>query len=167
MEKNRLIIFELITGKMKEKIGEIAIIAAFLALLDQISKVLIVKYLDAPYGIINGILQIEYAENTGMAFGISMPYPVLIVASIILLAVLPYVWAKEFDIRRPMARITIAFILGGAMGNMIDRIVNGYVVDFIAIWKWPNFNLADVFIIVGILLTIIFYAKMKNDERKN
>jgi signal peptidase II len=149
---------------MKEKIGEIAIMAAFLALLDQISKALIVKYLDAPYGIINGILQFEYAENTGMAFGISMPYPVLIVASVILLAILPYVWSKEFDVRRPMARITIALILGGALGNIIDRIINGYVVDFIAIWKWPNFNLADLFITIGILLTIIFYAKIKHDE---
>ncbi len=152
---------------MKKEIGKIAITASILAFLDQITKHFAIKNLETPNRIIKGFFELEYTENTGMAFGLPMPYYILLFGGIILLGVILYLASKEFNLKIFTAWFSVALIAGGAIGNIIDRIVNGFVVDFIAIWKWPNFNLADLFITTGILLLIIFYAKIKNDERKN
>jgi signal peptidase II len=57
-------------------------------------------------------------------------------------------------------------VLGGGLGNLIDRFTRGYVIDFISIWKWPVFNLADVFVTIGVLLIVLFYGKIKAQNQK-
>lgn len=143
---------------MKKNFSQILILAAFLALLDQISKWLVVKHL-------------PYTQNTGIAFGIPIPYYILMALTIILIIFIIYFAQKELDLTAKVSRIGTAFIIGGALGNLIDRLANGYVVDFISVWKWPNFNLADSLITIGVLLLIIFYGKIKklkkiDDRRK-
>lgn len=154
-------------GGMKKQMGKVLIMASIFALIDQFTKWLAVKHLESPIRIIWDFFMLEYAENKGMAFGIPLHSGVLLAISVFLLAVIIYIANRELKLDVFLSRFCAALIIGGALGNIIDRIVNGYVVDFIKIWKWPNFNLADVFIVVGILLTIIFYGKIVNDERKN
>lgn len=146
---------------MRKHFSKILILAAFLAILDQISKWLVIKYLTTPYILIEKILKFEYSQNTGIAFGIPIPYYILIALTILLIIFVIYFTRNELDLDSPISRISMAFIIGGALGNLIDRLANGYVVDFISVWKWPNFNFADSLVTIGILLLIIFYGKIK------
>ena len=75
-----------------------------------------------------------------------------------------YFAIKELKLNAKITIISIGFIVGGAVGNLIDRLVAGYVVDFIGIWKWPNFNVADAHIVIGILLLILFYGKINKTK---
>ena len=152
---------------MKKMMGQTLILASILAFIDQLTKNLAVKHLDSPIKIIGEFFILEYAENKGMAFGISMPPKILLILSLALFVFIIYLAARELNLNLFLSRLCAALVIGGALGNIIDRIVNGYVVDFIKIWKWPNFNFADVFIVAGILLTIVFYAKVIGDERKS
>jgi len=126
------------------------ILAAALILLDQLTK-----YMAAIYSFET------YSENTGVAFGLPVPYILLIIINIALVVVI-LGWAhKDLKTKNPIAQSAIALIIAGGLGNLIDRITQGYVVDFISIWIWPTFNFADIYIVVGILLLIIFYAKIR------
>ena len=151
---------------MKKMFGQILILASVLALADQTTKWVAVRHLETPVSLVGDIFMLEYTENTGMAFGLPMPYGILLFGSIFLLILIGFIAKKELDLRKLTARLAVALVMGGALGNIIDRIVNGYVIDFIKIWKWPNFNVADIFITAGILLIIIFYAKIRNDEQR-
>lgn len=145
---------------MKKTLAPIFILAALLTLIDQISKTLVEKYL-ATATPPDTLLQLEYTRNAGIAFGIPVPQSILLALTIILIPLIIYVADKELNLRHPLAKTAVTLVLAGALGNSIDRITNGYVIDFISVWKWPNFNLADIFITVGILLLIVFYAKIK------
>lgn len=138
---------------MKKRIFAISTGIVFLILLDQSSKYMAQKYL-------------EYSQNTGIAFGISLPQPILIIFSLILIAVIPYIFFKELKHDEKISQLALMLIISGAIGNLIDRFTHGFVVDFISVWKWPDFNLADTYISIGILLMIIFYDNMTRSERK-
>lgn len=139
-----------------------AIIAFVVVLLDQISKHIVCLNLK-PVGsieLIKGILNFTYVENTGAAFGmLSDNRVVFMVFSVIIIAVLSYIVAiyhgqsKLFD-------VCLGLIVGGGIGNMVDRAFLGYVVDFIDFcafdfWVWV-FNVADCAVVVGCILAIIF-----------
>ena len=146
---------------MKKTLGKILIGASILAFLDQFTKYLIQKNLSETYYIFGDFFRLEYSENFGVAFGFPIPFFLLVGLNIILIAAIIFFAAKELNLKNPMAKISISLILGGAIGNLIDRFANGFVVDFIGVYKWPNFNLADIFITVGVLLLLVFYAKIK------
>lgn len=124
-----------------------------LVLLDQLVKRLIIDF------------KLQYTQNTGIAFGIPLNKALLIIGSVILIAAVIIIAKKELNLAKEISRVSVSLILAGAFGNLIDRVFRGYVIDFISIWKWPNFNLADAFIVVGILLLIIFYKKCRIPSR--
>lgn len=146
---------------MKKRIFTISGGIILLTLFDQLSKYLAQKYLTGAYDIIPGFFELEYSQNTGIAFGIGIPYMILIILSFTLIAVIIYVFAKEFKLGNKVSQVALMLVIGGALGNLIDRFLRGFVIDFIAIWKWPNFNLADMYISAGILLMIIYYGRIK------
>ena len=126
-----------------------AIIAIAVVLLDQISKHYVCLYLK-PVGnvvLIDGILDLTYVENTGAAFGIlSDNRVVFMVASVIIIALLGYIVA-EFHGQSKLFDVCLGLIVGGGIGNMVDRAFLGYVIDFIDFcafdfWVWV-FNIAD------------------------
>ena len=141
-------------------------ILAFVVILDQITKALIRNAL--PFGdsrtLIPGLLDLTHVQNTGAAFGllnsVDFPYkPVvmLVVASLALVAIALYGTQLGFQDR--LARIGLALILGGAFGNLIDRIFHGHVVDFVDVY-WGDvhfwaFNVADAAISVGAVLVLL------------
>jgi signal peptidase II len=97
-------------------------------------------------------LALEYTENRGVAFGLlGSVGPWLAIAS---LAVLAGLLAHYASASSPSLWETVAVgaIAGGAIGNLIDRVRLGYVVDFIAVGAWPNFNVADSAITIGVIL---------------
>ncbi|MFH1218373.1 MAG: signal peptidase II [Candidatus Peregrinibacteria bacterium] len=134
---------------------------ALLIFLDQLIKRLMIDNADKILTIIPNFFGFHYTENPGIAFGIPMPYPLLIVLTTILLIAVLFFAKKEIKLTDTISQLSVALILAGGFSNLIDRIFRGFVVDFISIWKWPTFNLADIYIVMGILLIIFFYGKLK------
>lgn len=144
---------------------KILVYASLLALLDQITKALAVKYVAGePITIIKNFFLLEYSENNGIAFGLDMPFLLTIILNILLIPAIIYFVRKEFKLESGLPKAVTALILGGAFGNFIDRITHKYVVDFIAIGPWPNFNLADAYISIGVLLIILFHGRILRSQ---
>ena len=134
------------------------IFASIFALIDQLTKYFAVKYLqDAPHVIIPEYFKLEYAQNPGIAFGIPIPPMIILIVNILFLFLIIYFASKELNLNSKLAKTALALLLGGALGNLIDRFNTGYVIDFIAIWQWPNFNFADIYITLAVLMILAFY----------
>jgi len=128
--------------------------------IDQLSKYLAISQL-TPYHavpVIDHLLFFTLAKNPGGAFGILQRngFWVLIVAAVISLGLLGALLFA--DLRDGSLKLGLAIIAGGALGNLLDRVRLGYVIDFLDFRVWPVFNLADTAIIIGtglILLRLI------------
>jgi len=108
--------------------------------------------------IINNVLHMTYILNTGAAFGIFKGMNLLLIwISIIIIGAILYNYDKIPKDTVP--QIGFALIIGGAIGNLIDRIFLGHVIDFIDFRIWPAFNIADSAISIGAVLLIIYYWK--------
>lgn len=109
--------------------------------------------------VINDFFHITHVENTGAAFGMLKNARIFLISlTIVAAAVLIYLMIKN---KSKMMRLSIAFILAGAFGNLIDRIFRGKVTDFLEfdfwIWKdYPVFNVADVCVNIGAILLFIY-----------
>lgn len=99
-------------------------------------------------------LQIVHYRNTGAAFGILQGAgPLLAIASLAgMAAILIYLFSPGFS--RPLVRFGLSLMLGGAIGNLIDRVYAGEVVDFLKVSHWPAFNVADSSITIGVVLLL-------------
>jgi signal peptidase II len=105
--------------------------------------------------LINGVLHLTYVRNFGVAFGLfPNQRPILILIGIIICAVIIYMYAHT-PASDLLLRISLAVILGGSLGNLFDRIMYGYVVDYIDFRVFPVFNLADIAINIGIALILL------------
>lgn len=125
-------------------------------ILDQISKEVIRRQLPL-YGSWpdEGFFRIVHWLNTGSAFGLFSGFTtLLIVASIVGIGVILYYFQKQ-EMSVVWHRLSIGLIVGGAFGNLFDRIKDGVVVDFIRVGGWPAFNLADSSISVGMFMLIV------------
>ena len=136
-------------------------------ILDQVTKLMAIKYLKsaASRKIIGDFLQLTYVENYGAAFGILQNRKIffIIVTSAVILGITIFLIRNYYQLNVFM-RIGLSMLLGGAIGNFIDRIRLGYVVDFISVrlinrYDFPVFNIADISIVIGtglILLLVLF-----------
>lgn len=142
--------------------------------LDQLTKLICVNHLELgeSYEFLPGFLHFTYIRNEGAAFGsLSNARWVFMIASVIMIvAICAYIF---IDKKLSFLSVTVlSVICGGGVGNMIDRIAYGYVIDFIdfkflPFWSYI-FNVADSFVCVGaFLLVIIFIAEEYKNKRKN
>ena len=146
---------------MKKKVYLITIIGI---ILDQISKLLIVSKL--PLGesktIIKKFFYITHVNNTGAAWGMFSNNTILLIIISILFTSF-FIYFIEHNKLKLYEEISSGLILSGIIGNMIDRIFRGYVVDFLNFYifgyDYPVFNIADTFIVVGVIILCIFYIK--------
>ena len=125
-------------------------LAALLA--DQLSKALVLLTMYPGQSIPeSGIFRLTYVKNTGSAFGLFPNQTLfLIFASFVGIAIL-LVFYRIHRVSGPILRISLGLQLGGAIGNLMDRLRLGYVVDFLDVGAWPVFNLADSAIVVGLV----------------
>jgi signal peptidase II len=133
-------------------------------LLDQLSKYLAVKHLvlNAPLAVFPGF-NLTLVYNTGAAFSLLRDaggwQRWLFVALAVAIAVFILIWLWRLPVRRNWLGCALALVLGGALGNLWDRVSLGYVIDFIdlyyAHWHWPAFNLADSAITAGAIMLVI------------
>ena len=142
------------------------IIAGTILLADQIVKVLVRSRLDLfeSVVVIPGFLNLTRVHNTGAAFGlmntVDFPYKTLVVALIATAALSGLaLYAATLDPGQRLSRLGLAFIIGGAAGNLVDRLAYGYVLDFVdayyGSWHFWAFNVADAAITVGVALMIL------------
>lgn len=147
----------------------VGLIAAGILLVDQASKWMLVASLplNGRIEVIDGLFALTHVQNRGAAFGLFADVPsemlrwVLVVVS---LAAVGLIWAYAREgWHRPSIVAAFGAILGGALGNLVDRSRLGYVVDFLDIhWRgyhWPSFNVADAAITIGALILFIAMAR--------
>lgn len=142
------------------------LLMAAIVLLDQGTKALVVRSLALHeyVPLVDGLLSLSHVRNRGAAFGIlsdwDLPHQTVLLSALslgALLAIALYFVKLPATARLP--RVALALVLGGAVGNLLDRLRLGYVVDFLhAYWRryqWPDFNVADSAITVGVTLLVL------------
>src|SRR5579859_4796670 len=112
--------------------------------------------------VVPNLLDLRYAENHGTAFSVfeharGATTAMLVVVSIVAVAAIAVFWWKRRT-ARPSTQIACALVVAGAIGNVADRVVRGYVVDFVHLHHWPIFNVADVAITLGVAM--LLFASM-------
>lgn len=145
------------------------IIVAILIVLDQIIKYWALNYLQRveSISIINNVFNLTYVENRGAAFGMLQNNQIIfiIVAAIASCYGLYYLHTKKVN---NIGKVGIILIISGAIGNLIDRIRLGFVVDYLdfhIIWSYV-FNLADCFVVVGTILLCIYIITSEEDKKQ-
>ena len=159
----------------------VALIAATIVVLDQLTKLLVTGYIDGRESlvVVNGFFNLVNWGNTGAAWGIFQRFNLVLAAVSIATILALYLFRHSFQLHRTGNAFALGLIAGGIVGNFIDRIRLGHVVDFldfytnvepIASWlgrtlgsnHWPAFNVADSAICVGVVLYII--ASWRSDQ---
>ena len=138
-------------------------LAGAVVALDQVAKVLVIDRLPlgVPIDLVDDLLSFTLVMNPGLAFGLLSSVPrawrwVVAALSLVALAVLARVALRVLPDGGWVGRVAIGLIFGGAVGNLIDRMRFGAVVDFVDVhfrgWHWPAFNIADSAITVGVMV---------------
>ena len=154
-----------------KRLGFALISFVFLILFDQWTKSLAVANLmnQEPFVIVKDVFQLRYLENRGAAFGMMQGQQTFfVISALIAVAVITYVYFKlPWEKRFHPLRAVVLFIAAGAVGNLIDRLVLGYVVDFFyfELIDFPIFNVADIYVTCAtIILALLILFYYKEDE---
>lgn len=141
--------------------------------LDQITKWMAVIFLkgEESFYLINNVLRFTYLENRGAAFGMLSDnrWVFLVVSTVMIVGITAYVF--KYRPQNKWAFVSCAFVVGGGIGNMIDRVCLGYVIDFIDFCAFPKvwyfvFNVADSFVCVGagILMAYLVFTMVQETK---
>lgn len=138
-------------------------------LLDQLTKLLVVHTLphQSPVPVLGDVVRLTFIHNRGAAFGLTLGGPwVHTAVAVGALVVLGWLfWSLPAAAR--LQRTALAMVLGGALGNIVDRVRLHEVIDFIDVglseaWRWPVFNVADSFVTIGVLLLAFSYSRHRD-----
>ncbi len=142
----------------------------FVLFLDQLTKILIAK--NMLYGdsksIIGDIVKFTYIRNPNSVFGLNFGGPIISTA----LTVVAFIFVMFLFVKSEnrFSLVGLSFIIGGALGNLTDRVLYMEVVDFIQVgargWYWPTFNVADSFVTIGLTLIVIYYLFIDTSHRE-
>ena len=143
-----------------------------LVAVDQITKFLVEgkmrEGLEVP--ILSGLFSLTRVHNTGVAFGMAQGNNLL--TGLLALGILIFAgWmAREWDWKKRWVQVVAGLVAGGAVGNLIDRIRVGYVIDFLDFhygrWSWPAFNVADAAISIGVGMLVLSWVVGQSPESK-
>jgi signal peptidase II len=151
------------SGKYRGRLRLFLIVAALVAALDQLSK-LWINANQPQIELLPGFLDLVYVKNFGAIFGLFPNHTEVFIALGIASSVIILVFLYYFPPATTLGTLSFALILSGAVGNLIDRIRLGYVIDFISIhlqelFHWLPFNIADAALTVGIFTLIYYFYK--------
>ena len=143
----------------KPRLSSCILIVVLVFLADQLTKYLALTHLSAgSYPVIKGFFHLTFVKNTGALFGMFKGFNlVFILASIIVLGVIFYFF-KSFD---KTEAVLFSFVVAGVLGNLADRLIHGFVIDFFDFLIWPVFNIADIALSVSVVLLMVHYLKKK------
>ncbi len=142
------------------------IMAAGVFALDQVSKLVIdtLMHTGQSIPVIDGIFHLTYVRNPGAAFGI-LPYRTgFFVLATLVVTVLILIYYRQLPDGHQYLRAALALQLGGALGNLTDRVRLGAVIDFLDFRVWPVFNLADIAIVTGVGLLILDLVRSPREK---
>ena len=150
-------------GGHRAKLSLFLIVVALVVVLDQLSKLWIRANLPR-IELLPGFLDLIYVENYGSAFGLFANQTFLLITISLVCLLIILLFLRYLAPATTFSLIAIALILGGAIGNLIDRLRFGYVTDFIdihlqSLYHWPAFNVADAAITVGIITLLFSFYK--------
>lgn len=153
---------------------KVYIIALTLFIIDQLSKSLISTYLKLNESIliIKDFFYIRYINNTGASFGMLSNSKILLILLSVIAIIIILRYMNSFK-KTKINMIGFGLVLGGVLGNLSDRILFGYVKDFLDFvifnYNFPVFNLADIFIVIGVIILIIsiIRGEDKNGSKSN
>ena len=156
-------------NKEGDYMRKISIISIIVIIIDRISKILVEKYLvvNVRNNIIPNFFDLTYSKNEGAAFSILYgKNMLLLIISIVAIFIIYYLINKKQKISK-FDIISYGLLLGGIIGNFLDRLVYGYVIDFLDFKilgaRFAIFNIADAAIVIGAILIIIFNEGSDND----
>jgi len=147
-------------------------VAGVLLVADQVSKALVAANvaIGAQVDVIGSFVQIWHAENAGAAFSLFQnALPVFLIVSVLAMGLVAY-FARAFHGRTLWFFLVLGVVLGGTLGNLVDRVVRGgRVIDFVSVGvgdlRWPTFNVADSSLVVGILTLVVILWFFDGDAR--
>ncbi len=135
--------------------------ALIVVLLDQVSKQFFWA-LGKNFDVIDNLLRITLVRNSGAAFGLLQEGRVFLIAASVAASVFIMFLAERIPQEERSKRLFLGMILGGALGNLIDRLYPGHVIDFIEVgiasYRWPVFNFADSAVTIGGILLVLNYV---------
>jgi signal peptidase II len=160
-----------ILKKILREYGLLFLVSTTIVVLDQLSKLWVRTQLAygeawAPWDWLLPYARLIHAQNTGAAFGmlqgLNVVFTILaIVVSCVIIYYFPHVPREDW-----LLRLALALQLGGAVGNLVDRVTEGYVTDFVSLGIFPVFNIADASISIGVAL-LILAMWLKEKEQKS
>ena len=145
------------------------IIYIILLCIDQISKLLVVNLLTKTDSItiIKNFFYLTYINNDGAAFSILVGKRIFLILIAVLVIVMLIRYIKKNNIQNKLELVSISLIIGGSLGNLMDRVIRGYVIDFLDFkifnYNFPIFNLADTFIVIGVFLLLLKEIRKENN----
>ena len=149
-------------GSIRDKRqGELFLAIAILIVVDQLSKLWVRNGLSVGQSLPEeGTLRLNHVINSGGVFGLPAPQPWPVVFSVLIIIGLLLLYYRYPAFDKPLPKIALGLLVGGAVGNLVDRLRFGYVTDFIDLnlwgdFHWPAFNLADCAIVLGVFLFAI------------
>lgn len=151
----------------------IIILSIILLAIDQISKILITNVMDINVGIelIKDFFYLTYTHNTGAAFSILTGKRIFLILIAIIILIIIFNYIRKNKVEGKIEKMAFSLIIGGSIGNLLDRIIRGYVVDFLDFkifgYDFPIFNLADTFIVIGVFLLLIITVTRKEVKHDN
>ncbi|HET9718945.1 MAG TPA: signal peptidase II [Solirubrobacteraceae bacterium] len=147
--------------------GRAAFVLAWVLVLDQVTKHTIGTSIQPGQvkTLVPGLLHLVYVRNTGVAFGVlgGAGAIVYVLEGIALIALIAYLAARP---ARRWLWLPTGMLLGGAIGNLIDRVTRGSVIDFIKLPHWPAFNVADMSITFGVIILVLVVEGGRSPEPK-
>lgn len=145
------------------------LVAAVAVALDQWTKHLVASRLElyeswAPFQALASVFTIHYVTNTGAAFGLFQNGSLFFVIVAVIVSVVIVLYYRHLEEGQWLIRLSLGLQLAGALGNLIDRIRVGYVIDFLDFRIWPVFNLADASIVCGVILLAYLLLREERQE---
>ena len=150
---------------MDKSLKDLAVFSIIAVVIDQLIKIVISSKvaLDSSFPIVKGFWYITNVHNTGAAFSILEGSRLLFIAVGIIAIVLVALYYKSIEDKTDYDVVVFSLLIGGIIGNMIDRIIHGYVIDYLSFnifgYNFPVFNLADTFIVIAIVLFVFRIIK--------
>jgi signal peptidase II len=145
--------------------------AAIVLVADQVTKAVVVANLaiGAKARILGDLVQVWHAQNRGAAFSLFQGGTIIfLIVSLLSIGLVAYFY-REFRDRSPWLHVDLGIVLGGTLGNFVDRLRQGYVTDWISVGvgdaRWPTFNVADASVVVGIGV-LVLYLFLTNPDRR-
>ena len=148
--------------------GALSLVVAAALAADQATKQLVSSQLALGDEVgLPGPFSIHHVQNSGIAFGFfSSATSVVIVLTAIAIGWMAWFFARS-GARHPVLPVALGLVMGGSIANLLDRIRLGHVTDFLDVRWWPAFNLADTFIVVGVLILLATLVAADREPRRS